>query len=398
MISRWCAWAFADVPRRTQVSSDTISSRTGVNARAQEITSATLALARQFGFRWLRTDVSWQLSEPSVGTYSFGELKRRFQLATASGFNILAILAYGHPEHTGMRAPRTAQERHAFAVFAGAAQSELGSLVSAWEIWNEPNVVPAWTPQPDVHAYVDLLNEVATGLWRQDPSAHLVSGGLSKVDLAYLQVLVPAVDLLKRQGSIALGLHPYRSSAPESLAEDLKRAALLDQKNRAVTPGGARVWSTEWGYARGFNPLGADRQADYAPRIPLVTAALDIPVSILFELRDGGPQGVFAYTYGMVSRIGAPYGMAHRFEALRDGMVDTAVQFRHVPAMPEDVWAVGSCESALVWPLSAGGDLGAVALGCADRLVISGSPSVCVFDIGRLKPAFPYWVRLGERC
>ena len=278
----------------------TTLSGVGANVRINEVTPELLSRARALGFSWLRTDVRWARVETRVGMFDFSVERRAFEMARSSGFDILAILNYGHPVHTAGRAPASAAERDRFAVFARQAEQSLGPWVSAWEIWNEPNLPQFWPPAPNAGDFVELFRSAAYAIWGVHSDRQLVTGGLSGLDLEYLQRIRPAVTTIAGRGPVAFSLHPYRTTPPETLVGDLSRAGLLDRTGTARTPEGVAIWVTEWGYCRLWAHMDPVRQGEMDVRLALVTAGLGVPVTVLFELVDGGPQTESAYTCGLL--------------------------------------------------------------------------------------------------
>jgi len=373
---------------RQNPTTESVLDRTGINLRAAELDQHTLNLVTTYGFRWIRTDISWRTLEPRPGGFDFDGLRRGLQAAVDRGLKVLGILDYGHPVYTGMLAPRDEHQREAWVRFAVEALRQLGSLVSAWEVWNEPNHPRFWPPHPDVKDYNALLSEVAAALWSQNPDAVLVTGGLSTVDEKFLSALVPLVDSLAQEGPLGLGLHPYRNTAPETVADDLRRVGLLRDGGRAETDNGVRVWLTEWGYCRGTAGIDATRQAEWMVRIPLVGAALDSPLTVLFELRDGGPQ----QQCGMVNPRDEPYPVSRPWSGLRKVLGSTTPTLRNIPLGSKAPWSVGSCDSALVWGgrPNATGPFTPIACELADP--------VCATGVWQVAPARDHWARLGTFC
>ncbi len=379
------------IPSGSAPASESILSRTGINLRATELDPQTLQTVRAYGFGWIRTDLSWQRLEPRVNEFAFGTLRQGLRAAVEHGLKVLGILDYGHPLYTGMLAPQNDHQRTAFTRFAEEAFRELGSLVSAWEVWNEPNHPRFWPPKPDVGAFTLLLSQVAAALWRLNPSAVLVSGGLSTVDKEFLSGLVPVVESLAQRGEIGLGLHPYRSTPPETLVADLRRVGLLRDDGRATTGGGVPVWLSEWGYCRGNPGVGPDGQAEWTTRIPLVGAALGVPLTVLFELRDGGPQGTAAYTCGMLSARDEPYPVGRAWTTLKAAAAKVAPVFRHIPTGNDLFWSVGSCDNALIWTDDGSQSLPGMPITCD-------MGSNCSTGVRSVSPAREHWTRLGHVC
>lgn len=368
---------------------------TGVNVRPGEIDARTLDLATGAGFGWIRTDVRWNQIEAVPGTFDFGPLTQRLTQAARHGLKVIGILDYGHPTYTDMLGPQSPDQRHAFARFANRAVSALGPWISAWEVWNEPNHPRFWPPKPDANAYTALLTEVTRAIWSQDPKAIIVTGGLSTIDADFLAVLNPVVDHLARGGRMAIGLHPYRVTPPETVLDDLSRVGLLTQDGTAATPNGVPVWFTEWGYCRGTRGIGLDKQTAWAPRIPLVGAALGVPVTILFELRDGGPLSIASNTCGLFSRDDEPYPVYGSWKNLLAAAQSVGNGLRAPADSTQQAWAIGSCDAALVWnDVQTPGATGEADCGQPNP----GVAGSCVVGVRRLAPAKDFWAKRGKVC
>lgn len=274
---------------------------TGVNVRLEEIRPGLLARAADLGFHWLRTDVVWESVERLPGSFDFSAEKAAFDLARSAGFEILGILDYGHPAYTDDSSPSTSWERQRFARFARAAEENLGDSVRLWEVWNEPNHPRFWKAAPDPEDFAELVVVTARAIWSVSPDRQVIAGGLSGVDVPFLQPVSRRLARLGRKGPIALGIHPYRDAPPESLCDELRAAGLVDEAGRARTPEGLPLWLTEWGYNRLSEDMTPIRQGELDVRIPLVAASLGIPISVIFELADARGAETQENSYGLLA-------------------------------------------------------------------------------------------------
>src|SRR5437588_228155 len=102
--------------------------------------------------------------------------------ATARSMQVLGILDYtpawaaiagATNDHFPPADPAT------FATFAQATVLRYKNRVHTWEIWNEPNISQFWQPKPNVTAYTALLKAASITIKAADPSAQVVSAGLS---------------------------------------------------------------------------------------------------------------------------------------------------------------------------------------------------------------------------
>lgn len=245
--------------------------------------------ARAAGFSFVRADLLWQQVERN-GRYRFRAYERLLNDLLARNMTALWILDYGHSQHGG-NVPRKPEDVAAFAHFAEAAAAQFKGHYSRFEIWNEPDTERFWPPMPNAAEYRALLNAAATAIHRVDPTAEVVSGGTSGIDLPYLQ------DLTSLGAPVswnAIAVHPYRRLAPETFAPELQLAWQLIANGHKLD-----IWDTEWGYASydyfskilrgdGHSMAGRKRQAVLASRELLTVWALGLTVAVWYDLRDDG--------------------------------------------------------------------------------------------------------------
>jgi hypothetical protein len=244
-----------------------------------------LGKIRDAGFDFIRTDLAWsRVDQP--GGYDFSSYDALRQAAADKGLGVLWIV--GNPSQGGAT-PGNATEIKAFAAFAQAAAKRYQGPNLRFEIWNEPDFKTAWRADPA--GYQALLRETILALRRGDPSASITTGGLGQINLPFLNKVLEAAA-----GTNAIGIHPYRLSAPETAAPDL---AVLRSIVQRKLGSGVQLWNTEWGYSSyGFFPTatfgdGLDararkRQAVLAVRQQLTLWTLGLPVNVWYDVIDDG--------------------------------------------------------------------------------------------------------------
>ena len=251
----------------------------------------SLDSAHAAGFRFVRMDMLWADVERR-GRFRFFAYDALMRACEARQMGVLWILDYGHPDHGGA-VPRTPEDVAAFGRFAEAAAAHFQGHNVRYEIWNEPNVAAFWSPSPNPAEYKRLLREAAAAVRRADPSARVSSGGLSKIDLAFLR---EAIDPSLAGELTAVAIHPYPPAGPEVIAP-----ALNELREWVAQTLGQRleVWQTEWGYSssaiENLPPDGhSDRarrlQATLAVREMLTACVLGFPLAVWYDLRDDGPD------------------------------------------------------------------------------------------------------------
>jgi hypothetical protein len=283
-----------------------LAPRLGVNIHLLRDDPA-LDLAHAAGFRFVRMDMLWANIERG-GRYRFNAYDALLRALDARGMGVLWILDYGHPDHGGS-VPRTPEDIAAFGRFAEAAATHFKGRNVRYEVWNEPNTAQFWAPSPNAAEYATLLREAVAAIRRADPAAKVSSGGISRIDEAFLS---RAIDPSLAAGLTAIGIHPYPKAGPESIAPEL--AILRDWAARAF---GDRIeiWDTEWGYSsadapkeapsNGHSDAGRRRQASLAIREVLTVWAVGLPLAVWYDLRDDGPDTANPeHNYGLLDSSG----------------------------------------------------------------------------------------------
>ncbi len=268
-----------------------LAPRLGVNIHLLRDDPA-LDLARAAGFGFVRMDMLWANVERR-GRYRFFAYDALLRSLDARGMGVLWILDYGHPDHGGST-PRTLQDVAAFGRFAEAAATHFKGRNVRYEVWNEPDTKFFWAPFPNALEYAALLREAVASIRRADPSAIVSSGGVSRIDVGFLN---HAIDPALATGLNAIGVHPYPRAGPESVVPEL--GILREWVGRAL---GERIqiWDTEWGYSsadalkgsssNGHAEAGRKRQAALAVREILTLWNAGLPLAVWYDLRDDGPE------------------------------------------------------------------------------------------------------------
>jgi hypothetical protein len=122
--------------------------------------------------------------------------------------------------------------------------------VTAWQIWNEPNLPHYYAPKSSPSGYAELLRISREAILGQDPSAQIVLAGMpgyGKPDTAW-----KFLDELYRQPGFdgnfdAVALHPYARTIGQLTLEIRKLRAAMAEHGDGDTP----LWLTELGWGSG---------------------------------------------------------------------------------------------------------------------------------------------------
>ena len=233
------------------------------------------------GATWLRVDFDWPSIEPNQGQFNWSHTDRVVNAAQQRGMRILALPTYtpawARPAGTGDKTPPT--DPATFANFVQAAVARYAPRgVKSWEIWNEPNISMFWAPRPDAAAYTRLLIGAAAAVHGTDPTATVLSGGLSPATDSSSGSSIAPTTFISRiydagaKGSFdAVAIHPYSYPAlPTQSGTDswntFLRMSLIHDLMVAKGDGAKLIWSTEVGAptGTGSGAVSEDQQAAIA--------------------------------------------------------------------------------------------------------------------------------------
>lgn len=247
-----------------------------------------LAALRDAGAGWDRCDFWWGRIEPEQGRFDYRDYDWMIDQYRAQGVRLMPILCYASA-WSGGDAPTTPEERALFARYVFNTVSRYRDAVSAWEIWNEPNIGDFWEPAPDAADYALLLREAHAAAKRADPACTVVGAATAGADLGFIE------QLLEHGGGQwmdAVSIHPYQGDLG-SLSPD---TGGLESQVRAVrhlladyglrTP----VWITEVGHrttgTHGHTSVSEAQQAAYVIRTYAIAFAAGAERLFWFNLQD----------------------------------------------------------------------------------------------------------------
>jgi hypothetical protein len=265
-------------------------------------------LAHNAGARLDRWEFRWDSIEPSNGRWNFQPDDDAVAAARAAGLQVVGVIdgtprwaaAKGQPPGNGLPRGLTkpyTNPKNIWAAFVRGTVSHYQGQVTAWEIWNEPDVPTFWHGTAD--DYFAALKAAYLTIKAVDPSAQVLIAGMVVPNLTFLStVLVDA-----RSDPESSAEHGYFDAAAwHGYGQArLLYANVLNVRDLLASDGfpGVPVWVTEDGFPAS-NPNGSTRQAAYVlESIAYALAAGASHVLIYRASDDALPK-----TWGLVSATG----------------------------------------------------------------------------------------------
>jgi hypothetical protein len=169
-----------------------------------------------------------------------------------------------------------------------ARQKQAGAHV--WEIWNEPNLLSFWSPDPSPEEYTQLLTASYKAIKRADPQAVVLGCSLAGPNGRRSKAWEFVEEVLKLGGGRAMdaiSIHPYRQPrTPEDsgYVEDLQAISDLTAKYGRRLP----MWITEVGWPTQPDGTSDSRSAQLLVRAYTLAMAHGVANIAWYDYRDDG--------------------------------------------------------------------------------------------------------------
>jgi len=262
--------------------SETVPEGLGVNIHFTDAQPGELDMLARGGFRWIRMDFTWAVTEPERGRYDFAAYDRLLAALEAHNLHAVFILDYANPLYEPAQSVVSDAGREAFSRWAAAAATHFKGHGILWEIWNEPNGF--WMPKPDVSQYTALAVAASKAVRDAAPDEAIIGPATSGVDFKFLEGCFRAGLL---QWWDAVSVHPYRPQEPESVGADYNKLRQLiaqyGPRDKSIP-----ILSGEWGYSSTWKGFDDSAQGRMLARQSLMNLANHIPLSIWYDWHDDG--------------------------------------------------------------------------------------------------------------
>lgn len=186
---------------------------------------------RLMGFSHVKQTFAWEDIEPEPGVWN---LERGDQILDELDRRDLKLIArlsdapdWTHPNLSGDFVDAPPNNPADYGTFCGTVAARFQGRIAAYQVWNEPNLSREWGNQPpNAAGYVALLAACSNAIRAADPTAIIISAGLSPTgnddntatpDDVYLQQLY---DAGFQQYVDVVGAHAPGYTSPEIAPQD----------------------------------------------------------------------------------------------------------------------------------------------------------------------------------
>lgn len=299
----------------------------------------TLSQTQALNVGWIKIQLNWRQAQPEgAGTRStnYEAVISNIQIANNQGYQVLVSIAKAPDWARSITDSDGPPDDIADLVtFVDMLISDVGSNISAIEVWNEPNLIREWTGTLPFNGggYMQLFSPVYEQIQSQAPQISVLTAGLAPTDTT--DVSVNDRDFLTQMyntgladiANTAIGIHPFGwGNAPDAICCDPVDGRGWDEQPqffffntlnsyRAIMTtfgdDSKQIWVTEFGWTS-WEDLNADpveewmnyvtptEQGDYILR------ALEIGQSLDFV----GPMFIWNLNFADVQSISTRDEMA----------------------------------------------------------------------------------------
>jgi hypothetical protein len=266
------------------------------------------------GIGMIRQTFTWSLIERRRGKYNWANYDEFVGLAADHGIRVLPILfdpprfrssrPKKHAKH-GTYFPKKASDLGVFGAEVAKRYGPNGTFwtenptrlklpITAYQVWNEPNLGAYSPPKPSAKKYVKLLKATGPRIRAVDPAAEIVTAGLpdSRLSKPDLYKFITQMYKAGVKGSFdSLGINPYAPTAAGMITKLRKIRRIMTKYGDTAST----IWVTELGWSdvgpKAPFRVGASGQAqritDTVATLRQNTSSLNLRGFFYFSWADG---------------------------------------------------------------------------------------------------------------
>lgn len=241
---------------------------------------------------WARLELRWDYIHPTPTTWNWSLYDDLVNGYTAQGIKPLGLLAYSVGWASGQGGSQPVfgppTDMDAWEDYVHATALHFKGRITAWEVWNEPDVAFFWNGKDggDPVVYFEMLKRAHRAIKAADPDAIVMNGGLTGTErgATYMQRLLDlgAADYLD-----AVAFHGYVSV--DGLDTHVYPEIIWPLVSKARERAGKPLWITEFGWSSGC------ASGSVACSETLQANRIARNLAMLFRL--GGVERVFVFQF-----------------------------------------------------------------------------------------------------
>jgi len=247
-----------------------------------EVRDRTLELIKGLGLSWVRTGFPWRMIQPRPDSWKWENWDAVIASAKKHNFKILGVVhappEWAFPAHEHMQEWKT---------FLGAVVERYGDAISAWEIWNEPNVNKFWPRDAPVRGLFGIVRDSYGIIKSRQPNAIVLLGGMANKRNAFRMwkelMALGAADYFD-----GVAFHAYKMVGKDLVPFYSRLRSLVNR----YTDEEKGIWITEYGWQAipGLKKASHIKEATYKDH------AVNILKTYLVHLAEGGDH-FFIYEF-----------------------------------------------------------------------------------------------------
>ncbi|MDI6784625.1 MAG: endo-1,4-beta-xylanase, partial [bacterium] len=149
--------------------------------------STRMGYMQELGVKWDRSDFWWHKIEPNRGIFDFTFPDQAVAFYEKNQIQMYPILCYHSNWAKDGAAPATKEEQELFANYVYQCVKRYKSRLTYWELWNEPNILPFWKPNPNAEQYTSLLKKSYIAAKKANPDCQIVGICIAGYDPEFLE-------------------------------------------------------------------------------------------------------------------------------------------------------------------------------------------------------------------
>lgn len=143
--------------------------------------------AKAIGATWCRIVIDWGRVEPKKEVFSWGEVDRMMDAASASRLKVLCCVT-GWPGWVPLEQVKKCipSDMTAYKYFLGMLSQRYRNQISAWEIWNAPDGPPYFKFRENAAGYCAVVEAASEAIRKESPDSLIVGSGFSADALKFM--------------------------------------------------------------------------------------------------------------------------------------------------------------------------------------------------------------------